>query len=369
MSLRTRRPEYTKESMQTRMYCLLVCIAASSNNLVADEFDFRSQWAIPSVWLFESPQIRQELKLTDQQSEQINGLIKEWKAIVLKARKDHETSSHLPGSRTRTGRNRIPITSVRKAIRKHLTAEQLPRFDQMILLWNFSPVQSGDAIRFGELELSVDQLRELYALNITWVLHGLKELDYSFRSQRSDTQVTAVRRDFSKWRTYMEDQTRLAWQFKSDRDVEWSRILTPAQASRWKELELQKTFGLDPFAVLVTDYSLREKGQIPRTGKSSDYVVPYFTPPASVLKLCDEQKQRIQKLIAEFNDQEKIPRGRSSEERQAWIEAMARRQQHYMDLIEAELADQQRTALRSLFGEPGEPAFFKTWAKIWAADD
>lgn len=347
--------------MQTLLWCVLIGIAASSNNLAAaDEPDFRTQWATPTVWLFESPQIRQELDLTDQQSAQIDALINDWKAIVLKAQKDHETASESARSKRRTGRNRIPITSLRKAIGELLNDDQFQRFEQMRLLWNFSPVQFGDAIQFGELELSPDQLRELYALNIRWVLHGLAKLDCQFHFRRPEPKAAAVRRDFSGWRAYMENQTRLAWQFKSDRDAEWSRILTPAQARRWKELELQKTFGADPFNVLVTDYSSQVTGQIPQTGKATDYVVPYFTPPVTALGLSAESRQAIHALIAEFQDWKKPTPG-NREEWAAWFKESVQRQVQFMQRIESTLSPEQRSTWWALAGEAGNQPFFKAW--------
>lgn len=263
-----------------------------------DAPDFRTLSATTDVWLLESREIRKKLELTDQQTSQINALLDDWKVIHLKAMANQRAGTVDEGRSERKEKIRLPITSLTNSIYEVLDDEQFQKFVQMRLLWTMGPVWSGDATRFKELEISADQHRQLHALNIKWVLLGLAELKGQYRAQRPGVKAAPGQRRFSEFLTYRRNQALLAWKVKPIRDAEWSRILTPAQARRWKELELQSTFALDPFVVMVSDYASREQGRIPQTGKTDDYFVPYFTPPASVLGLGNESRQQIQKLIS-----------------------------------------------------------------------
>lgn len=342
-------------------FCVFVGLTVSALVVIAeDEPDFRTLPATPSVWLFESPEIRKHLDLTPQQTTQINALLDNWKSIYLKAKQEHEAKPTDEQRTERTGRNRLPITSLRKSISEVLNDEQFQVFSQMRWLWHFSPVRSGEAMRYKELKLSVDQHRQLFALNIRWVLLGLAELKGQYRAQRPGVNAASGRRRFSVELTYYVSQTRLAWKFKPIRDAEWSRILTQAQARRWKELELQSVFARDPFVVMLTDYASRQEGRIPQTGKSDDYFVPYFTSPAGVLNLSEESRQEIQKLISEFQDWKTPPSG-NREEWKAWVKELLQRQVQFMTRIQSVMSPEQRTAWWNLVGEPGDHPFFNSW--------
>jgi hypothetical protein len=238
---------------------------------------------------------------------------------------------------------------LKNSISDLLDDQQLQLFHQMLALWNRSPIRSHDAFRF-ELGLSDRQHLQLQQLETKWVLHGLEApCDYRFARHTEPPD----RRRRGKLVAYGHAVTPFGWQFASQRNAEWSRILTAAQAKRWKERELQWVFQTSQFRILVVDFSSSRQGRRPRktTGTFVDSIIPYFTPPFEALNWNDEQLVQVSALAAEAASvADRWPK--DLEERKNWLEAQRKREQECMRQIHDVMTAKQRAIWWELIGEP-----------------
>jgi hypothetical protein len=238
-----------------------------------DEPDFRTMAMPTEVYVLESPNLLKTLDLTGEQKEKLKAIFDKWETDYLTSIAERESSRKVlrPGGY-------VPLRAnvLRDSISDLLDDQQHQLFHQMLTLWNQSPVRSHDAFRF-ELGFSDRQHLRLQELETKWVLHALKApCDYRFARHTEPPD----RKRFGKQAAYYRAVFPFGWQFATQRNAEWSRVLTAKEAKRWKERELQRTLQLSQFLILVVDLSPSRQGRRRRTttGNFVDGIIPYFTP-------------------------------------------------------------------------------------------
>ena len=76
--------------------------------------------------------------------------------------------------------------------------------------------------------------------------------------------------------------------------------MTPEQAKRWKQRELQTAIRLNRSAILLADFRSAREGREPLdTGTWMDNNVPYLTPPAEALQWSEKQVERVRNWVQE----------------------------------------------------------------------
>lgn len=335
-----------------RLFCITVVTATVFPSAVTanDERDLRTLDVPNVVRICESQELLQLLNLSESQTENLNDALASWKSEYFAALREIESPVEGKGRRR-------PIASGREdnglgnAISNLLDDEQHQLFRQMLTLWIQSPVQSRQAFQF-DLRLSGQQHKQLHELEIRWILQALRDVPCIYRFQRHTE--TRDRSQWGKRLEYSHAIVRSAWEFVPARNAAWNSILTPAQARRWKERELQAALGTYGFEILLIDFtSSRVAGKTLSTGTWLDYTVPYYASPFDELKWSDQQ-------LAQFRELDGLVRAETAEmpsdraERIKWFQKQRDREQECWRQIEALMTAEQRATWWSLIGEPAE---------------
>jgi hypothetical protein len=313
--------------------------------LADDEPDFRTIVAPYVVYVCESPDLLKPLNLTVEQQEKLKAILDKWKPEFLAEKR--ELDSRPEGKKRRYTSRPRRDARLRNTISDLLEDKQHQIFHQMLELWLRSPVQSRHAFQF-DLGISDKQHIQLKGLETKWILRALDETTCDYRYQRHTEE-----RDYSqmgKLLAYGSAIARFEWQFKTERNTEWNRILTAKQAKRWKERELQLAIKENPsnrFGILLVDVSKH----IPFGTSLS--TVPYYIPPFEALKWSDEQLPKIQALVKsvswDFRDR---PWKEAGKDMSSWMKAQKKREIKCMGQIEEVMTAEQRATWWGLIGEP-----------------
>ncbi len=326
----------------TMILVLGLCVVSQA----ADEPNFRAMGVPAEISIFESADLLSRLQLTDEQQKQLQVVLDDGKARFLTAKSEYEAR---PATHQRGPYRQRRDDLLKKAISDLLDDRQHQLFQQMLALKFQSPVQAGGAFRF-DLQLTDEQHEQLQELETQWIQHALEQVPCSYRYPRH-----TEARDISKYGPllkYGAEVARVAWAFAPRRDEQWNRILTPEQAKRWKQRELQSVIQFNRFEILLIDFGPARAGREPLdTGTWMDSNVPYLTPPFEALQWSDEQVKGVQKLVgvASFGS-EPLPSDRA--ERAASIAERQRQDLECMRQIEQIMTAQQRAIFWDLIGEP-----------------
>jgi hypothetical protein len=298
------------------------------------------------ISICESADLLSSLQLTGEQQKKLQAVLDEGKARFLTAKSEYEAR---PAAHQRGPYRQKRDEVLRNAISDLLDDRQHQLFQQMLALNFQSPVQAGGAFRF-DLQLTEEQHEQLQELETQWIQHALEQVPCSYRYPRH-----TEARDISKYGPllkYGAEVARVAWAFAPRRDEQWNRILTPEQAKRWKQRELQSVILFNRFEILLMDFGPARAGREPLdTGTWMDINVPYLTPPFEALQWSDEQVEGVQKLVgvASFGS-EPLPSDRA--ERAASIAERQRQDLECMRQIEQIMTAEQRAIFWDLIGEP-----------------
>ena len=312
----------------------------------ADKPNFRAMGVPAEISIFESADLLSRLQLTGEQQEQLQDVLRDGKARFLTAKSKYDAR---PAALQRGPYEQRRDDLLKNAISDLLDDGQHQLFHQMLALYFQSPVQANGAFRF-DVQLTEEQHEQLQELETQWIQYALKQVPCSYRYQRHSEE-----RDTSKYGPllkYGADVARVAWDFVPRRDEQWNRILTPEQAKRWKQRELQSVIVFNRFEILLMDFGPARAGREPLdTGTWMDNNVPYLTPPFEALQWSDVQLDDVQKLVGvpTFGS-EPLP---SDPAKRAAV--LAERQQQDlqgMRQIERIMTAEQRAIFWDLIGEP-----------------
>ena len=312
----------------------------------ADEPNFRAMGVPAEISICESADLLSRLQLTGEQQEQLQDVLGDGKARFLTAKSKYEAR---PAAQQRGPYERRRDNLLRNAISDLLDDGQHQLFHQMLALNFQSPVQASGAFRF-DLKLTEKQHEQLHELETQWIQYALEQVPCRYRYPRHTEE-----RDISKYGPLLKyggDVARVAWDFVPRRDEQWNRILTPEQAKRWKQRELQSIFPFAGFDILQMDFrSAREDRKPLDTGTWMDNNVPYLTPPVEALQWSEEQLKSVQKQVRAVSfGSEPLPSDPA--ERAA---VLAERQQQVLESmrqIEQIMTAEQRAIFWDLIGEP-----------------
>lgn len=328
----------------------LIMIAAfggiTAAGLATDEPNFHALAAPTEISILESDELRQKLQLTDQQQTQLQAVLNEGKARFLTAKARYDAR---PDAIKRGPYQQRRDQQLQNSLSDLLNDEQHQLFHQMLTLRFQSPVQASAAFQY-DLQLTDQQHAQLHQLETQWVLHALQQVPCDYRYQRHTE--TRDLRSVGLLKTYGAAVAQAAWQFAPRRDEQWNRILSPQQAKRWKQREMQWVFQLMRFDALLLDLEpARSNGVLPATGTWIDNNVPYITSPAAALQWSEQQQADLRNLIrpVRFGMQ---PLPSDSKQRTA---VMQERQQQELDCmrnIEQIMTAAQRAIFWDLIGEP-----------------
>jgi hypothetical protein len=332
-----------------RLFCITV-VATTLLPVVAladDEPDFRTIVAPYVVYVCESPDLLMPLNLTVEQQEKLKATLDKWKPEFLAEKR--ELDSRPEGKKRRYTSKPRRDARLRNTISDLLDDKQHQIFHQMLELWLRSPVQSRHAFQF-DLGISDKQHIQLKGLETKWILRALDEISCDYRYQRHTED-----RDYSqmgKLLAYGSAIARFEWQFKTERNTEWNRILTAKQSKRWKERELQlaiKENLSNRFEILLVDVSGPK--HIP-SGTSLN-TVPYYIPPFEALKWSDEQLPKVRALVKSVSwDSRDRPWEEDGKDWASWKKAQKNREIKCMRQIEEVMTAEQRATWWGLIGEP-----------------
>lgn len=312
----------------------------------ADEPNFRAMGVPAEISIFESADLLSRLQLTGEQQEQLQDVLGDGKARFLTAKSEYEAR---PAAQQRGPYERRRDNLLRNAISDLLDDGQHQLFHQMLALNFQSPVQASGAFRF-DLKLTEKQHEQLHELETQWIQYALEQVPCRYRYPRHTEE-----RDISKYGPllkYGADVARVAWDFVPRRDEQWNRILTPEQAKRWKQRELQTVIRFNRSAILLADFRPARAGREPLdTGTWMDSNVPYLTPPAEALQWSEKQVERVRELVREVGlDSEPLPSDRV--EREAVMVERRRQELECLQQIIEIMTAQQRMIFWDLIGEP-----------------
>jgi hypothetical protein len=311
----------------------------------AEETNFRAMGVPFAISTFESPDLLSRLQPTREQQKQLQVVLGDGKARFLTAKSAYDAR---PVALQRGPYEQRRDDLLKNAISDLLDDGQHQLFHQMLALYFQSPVQANGAFRF-DVQLTEEQHEQLQELETQWIQYALKQVPCSYRYQRHTEE-----RDISKYGQllkYGADVARVAWDFVPRRDEQWNRILTPEQAKRWKQRELQSIFPFAGFDILLMDFrSAREDRKPLDTGTWMDNNVPYLTPPFEALQWSEEQVKNVQKQVRAVSfGSEALPSDPA--ERAA---VLAERQQQVLESmrqIEKIMTAEQRAIFWDLIGE------------------
>jgi hypothetical protein len=334
----TKLSEYVKTAGMMKMFriigiTMILVVGRCVVSRAADEPNFRAMGVPAEISIFESADLLSRLQLTGEQQEQLQDVLGDGKARFLTAKSKYEAR---PAAQQRGPYERRRDNLLRNAISDLLDDGQHQLFHQMLALNFQSPVQASGAFRFD--------------LKLTEKQHELEQVPCRYRYPRHTEE-----RDISKYGPllkYGADVARVAWDFVPRRDEQWNRILTPEQAKRWKQRELQSIFPFAGFDILQMDFrSAREDRKPLDTGTWMDNNVPYLTPPVEALQWSEEQLKSVQKQVRAVSfGSEALPSDPA--ERAA---VLAERQQQVLESmrqIEQIMTAEQRAIFWDLIGEP-----------------
>ena len=312
----------------------------------ADEPNFRAMGVPAEISICESTDLLSRLQLTGAQQKQLQTVLDDGKARFLTAKSKYEAR---PANLQRGPYRQKRDNFLRNAISDLLDDQQHQKFQQMLAVSFQSPVQPSSAFWF-DLQLSDQQHEQLQDLETHWIQYALEQVTCSYEYPRH-TQP----RDISGYGAllkYGKEVARAAWEFVPKRDEQWNAILTPEQAKRWKQRELQTVIRLNRSAILLADFRSAREGREPLdTGTWMDNNVPYLTPPAEALQWSEKQVERVRKWVQEEDvASEPLPSSRGEHEA-AMVERRRQELECLRKIIEIMTA-QQRLIFWDLIGEP-----------------
>ena len=130
----------------------------------------------------------------------------------------------------------------------------------MLALSFQSPVQPSSAFWF-DLQLSDQQHEQLQDLETHWIQYALEQVTCSYQYPRH-TQP----RDISGYGALLkvrQGSGSSGLGICPEADEQWNAILTPEQAKRWKQRELQTVIQLNRSAILLADFRSAREGREP----------------------------------------------------------------------------------------------------------
>lgn len=308
--------------------------------------DLRTLGAPPEIHVCESSELLDLIGLTQGQHENLANLIDAWKTEYLERRKEIDA---LPEDDVRSRRRWPPDRDreLNAEILKLLDDTQQEQFRWILALWNLGPVRLSDAHRRyyqSELNLTPDQYRQLHQLQVRWVQEALPF-------------VTAPGQPILRQQgPYVDYRARVvvgtaAWMSKADRDAVWTEILTPDQARRWRQIELQQHLLPQGVRFLVSGHDPQG------TTGSYAHFVPYFEAPADSLNLSNEQKSRLLEICTVYEESPN-PYSQPGVDREERIGALREKQKRTLRQIEGVFTEEQRQRWNELLGEP---SVFMRW--------
>lgn len=314
----------------------------------ATPIDFRTRLAPPEVRLAAAPKLMRLLELSDEQQTPWDARLVAWEEFYRKRQAEVDSFS-IDDPNQRRGWPPTRDRELRMDLLKILTPEQRETFENLTVLWGYSPVRSDQALhrRYEEeLKLNNKQREQLFALDVEWILFARAELRDVVREKM-----------FPDSLRYWREAALAGWKFKPTRDRAWGEILTEEQAQRWQQLEFQEQLlggGLGLLqSHLLNDYEARASGDLPQRGTGDAYFVPYFPSPAKMLAFTDEQ---MEKLAVIFNDYEQAARAQPREvTKDNWQELRAAAIAGFRQAVqrmEQVMTEKQRARWRSMIGEP-----------------
>lgn len=312
----------------------------------AGDPNFRAMAVSPVISIFESPDLRDALRLTAEQLQESQPVLDDWKSRFLAAKAKYDAR---PAAYRRGPYILWRDTALVNSVSDLLDEEQHQKLHQMLTLFRLSPVQASAAFRF-DLELKEEQHEQLLGLETQWVLHAMNEVDCEYRFPRHTEE-----RDISKLGAllrYGPEVLRVAWTFTPVRDARWNEILTPLQAKHWKQRELQSIFAFRKLDVLLLDFrSARESKKPLNTGTWMDDKIPYLVPPFEVLQFSEDQLIGVRELIDSVRyTSDSLPNDPA--ERNAMLAKREQQEMICLQKIEQIMTEQQREVFWDMIGEP-----------------